>query len=75
MLSMLALPAGLSRDLDNIVGSDAEAPHGTFDFRMPQQQLDRRPIAGTLVDQNRLRPTQLVDPESRRIKSNAGHPL
>jgi hypothetical protein len=62
-------------DFDRIIDFDAEIPHGAFDFRVTQQQLDRAQIAGTAVDQYGLRAPQRMRAEFRRIKSNAGHPL
>lgn len=42
----------LLSDLDRIFDFDAEIPHGTFDLRMPQQQLDRAQLACAPVDQH-----------------------
>lgn len=49
--------------------------NGALDFRVPKQELDRAKIARAPVDQHRLRTSQRVRSELRRIKSDTGNPL
>ena len=45
----------LLRDLDRIVDFDAKVAHGALDLGMSKQELDRTQVAGTAIDQHRLR--------------------
>ena len=48
----IASDVDLLCDFDRVIDFDAEIPHGTFEFRVTQQQLHRAQIACSAIDQH-----------------------
>ena len=75
LCSYLCSDVDLLGDLDGVIDLDAEVAHGAFDLRMSEQKLHGSEVAGSPVDQHRLRASQRVRAELRRVEPDAGHPF
>src|SRR5262249_1824172 len=61
------------RNRKSIVYLDSKVANGAFNFRMPEQQLDRAQICCAPIDQRCLGPPQRVSAELQRIKTDVGN--
>jgi hypothetical protein len=48
---------------EGVVDLDSEVAHGTFDSRVPEQELHGTQIAGTPIDEGRFGSAKRVRPE------------
>src|SRR5262249_57002733 len=60
---------------DGIIHLNAEIFNRAFDLSVAEQELDSSQIAGTPIDQRRLRPPQRMGAELLGIQPNAGDPF
>jgi len=69
------LHVDLLRDRERVVHFNPEIPHGAFDLRMPEQQLDCAEIACLAINQRCLGSAQGMRPLVGRIKPDHRNPL
>ena len=62
-------------DGEGVIDLDTQVTDGALDPRVAEQELHRAQIAGTAVDQRRLRPAQRVRAEERRVEPRKLDPV
>jgi hypothetical protein len=65
---------GLFRHLQGIIDLDTQIANGTFQFGVPEQQLDSTQILGPPVDQRSFGSTRGVSSVRRSVQADLGYP-